>query len=103
MEYRKITDLTDEEIKEAFKIISEVNEAEVYYRNTVEDFIECQVYTSWGNEETESTVPDLFKLSCYGIEDIGNDYPISDVEEYLFEKFLVAKGCHHLQKDNPFL
>ncbi|MFR4986969.1 MAG: hypothetical protein ACLUCH_06195 [Lachnospirales bacterium] len=103
MKYRKITDLTDEEIKEAFKIIFEVDNVEVYYRNKRDDFIECSMETIWGNKETKNVIIDFFKLSCYGIEDIWNDYPISDEEEYLFEKFLVAKCCYHLQKDNPFL
>lgn len=99
MKYRKVTDLTDEEIKEVFKVVFDVDNTEIISRNKKEDTIICGFDAVWGED---ILIQDTFEISCYGIEDIGNDYPLSDEDNHLFQKFLIAKGCHFLQKDNSF-
>lgn len=99
MEYRKVTSLTDNEIIEVINSVFDVDNTEIIRRNEEEDTIICGFEAVWGED---SLIEDTFEVSAYGIEDIGNDYPLEAEHKRIVEKFLVAKGCHYLQKNNPF-
>ncbi len=99
MEYRKVASLTNSEIKEIFKFVFDVDNAEIISCNKEEDTIICKFEAVWGKD---SLIEDTFEISAYGIEDVGNDYPLDREQEEIIEKFLIAKGCHYLQKNNPF-
>ncbi len=99
MKYRKVTSLTDSEIKKIFKFVFDVDNTEIISRNKEEDTVICGFEAVWGKG---SFIEDTFEISAYGIEDVGNDYPLNREQEEIIEKFLIAKGCHYLQKNNPF-
>ncbi len=99
MKYRKVTSLTDDEIKEVFKVVFDVDNAEIISRNKEEDTVICGFEAVWGED---ILIQDTFEISAYGIEDVGNDYPLDRKQEEIIEKFLIARGCYYLQKNNPF-
>ena len=100
LQYRKLTDLTDEEIKFAINdIIHPVKIGEIK-RDYKWDTIDVDVTTNWGEAGNEDLITDTItlhydKLSvpCY---DHGND-------NYKWRQFLLAKGCNELLKDNSYL
>lgn len=99
MEYRKVTSLTESEIKEMVKFLFDVDNVVILNRNEEEDTIFFGFETVWGED---IVIEDTFEISPYGIVDLDNDYPLYPRHEECIEKFLVAKGCHYLQKNNPF-
>ena len=99
MKYRRVTSLPDSEIKGIINLVFDVNNAEIVRRDKEKDIIICGFEDIWGED---SLIEDTFEISAYGIEDIGNDYPLEPEHKRIIEKFLVAKGCHYLQKNNPF-
>lgn len=106
MRYRKITDLTDEEIiqiiKDTFHPIT-ITGIKRYKRSNA---IEFYMLTEWETYDDNKklithTIRDKMRMQEDGWEEFG--FPISGQDNHILEKFLIAKGCHPLFKDNPYL
>lgn len=100
LKYRKLTDLTDEEIKFAINdILHPVSIGEIK-RDYKWDTIDVDVTTDWGEDGKEDLITDTITLKCNRLivpwYDHGND-------DYKWRQFLLAKGCNGLIKDNPYL
>lgn len=100
LKYRKLTDLTDEEIKFAINdIIHPVSIGEIV-RDREYDTIDIDVTTDWGEDEKEELITDTITLHYNGLSVPWYDYGNND---YRWRQFLLAKGCNELLKDNPYL
>lgn len=100
LKYRKLTDLTDEEIKFAINdIIQSVYIGEIK-RDYKWDTIDVDVTIDWGEDGKEDLITDTITLHYDKLSvpwyDHGND-------NYKWRQFLLAKGCNELLNDNPYL
>ena len=100
LKYRKLTDLTDEEIKFAINdIIQPVYIGEIK-RDYKWDTIDVDITIDWGEDGKEDLITDTITLYYDKLSvpwyDHGND-------NYKWRQFLLAKGCNELLKDNPYL
>lgn len=86
MKYRKVVSLTNNEIKEIFEFVFDIDNTEIINRNKEKDTIICKFESVWGED---NLIEDKFEISAYGIEDIGNDYPLDHEQEEIIEKFLI--------------
>ena len=96
MKYRRLVSLTDEEITFAMKDIfhcTEINEIILYKKINK---ICVKVAISFQNEIFQKTI--LLKEDGAFVPWIN-----SHEEEKRWEQFLLAKGCHSLLEDNPYL
>ena len=100
LKYRKLTELTDEEIKFAISdIIQPVYLGEINrdYKWATSD---VEVTIDWGEAGQEDLITDTITLHYDKLSvpwyDHGND-------NYKWRQFLLAKGCNELLKDNPYL
>lgn len=100
LKYRKLTDLSDEEIKYALNDILHPRSIENIERDEELNCIFVDVETDWGVEGEHDYIIDTITLSNEMISvpwfDTGRD-------NYKWQQFLLAKGCNELLKDNPYL
>lgn len=100
LKYRKLTDLTDEEIKFAINDIIHPESIGEIVRDYQWDTIDVEVVTDWGEDEEKHLLTDTITLLHNQLSvpwyDHGND-------NYKWRQFLLAKGCNELLKDNPYL
>ena len=100
LKYRKLTDLTDEEIKFAINdILHPVSIGEIK-RDYKWDTIDVDVTTDWGEDGETELITDTISLEHDQIHLNWIDYNNPD---FRWRQFLLAKGCNRLLKDNPYL
>ena len=100
LKYRKLTDLTDEEIKFAINDIIYPESIGEIERDTEYDTIDVDVTTDWGEGGEVSLVEDTLTLDHNTIHTPWYSYGNEDLR---WKQFLLAKGCNRLLKDNPYL
>lgn len=107
MKYRKFLDLTNAEIR---FIVSDIfNPTRIFdiCRDKKRNEITLNIVTDgWQDGERDNfEIIDEVVLSLpngyHG--GISSDFPLSREEELKWEKYLLAKGCDHRLKDNPYL
>lgn len=103
MKWRKITDLTDEEVKELVFDILEVKKENTNNIERDEDSqeITVDITTTWdGGDEPDFDITDNITLYLYDI-----DVPFGNPNEYTLEykKWLFAHGVCSLAYNNKFL
>lgn len=96
--YRKLCDLTDEEITIALNDIIKPEKIISIERDEQFDAIIVKLIISWG--EDEKPIEDEIDLWKNLISVPLHMLPNADVE---WRKFLLSRGCHPLLKDNKWL
>lgn len=103
MFYRKLTDLTNEEIEFILKDIFETSRVENITRDEKYQRIRCNIFIVEEEpdyaDEIELCVPNGSR--SYGIN--AHDFNITSEEEWKWRQFLLAKGCDERLKDNPYM
>lgn len=100
LKYRKLTNLTDEEIKFAINdIIHPVSIGEIE-RDYHRDEIDVDITTDWREDGDPALITDAItlKYNCICLDWIDHNNP-----DFRWKQFLLAKGCNRLLKDNPYL
>lgn len=100
LKYRKLTDLTDEEIKFAINDIIHPESIGEIVRDGEYDTIDIDVTTDWGEDGEALLVEDTLTLEH---NTIRTPWYSHDNEDFRWKQFLLAKGCNRLLKDNPYL
>jgi hypothetical protein len=101
MKYREFLDLTDEEIKFILTDIFHPTKIENIYRDAECNEIYADITTDgWDDGEEVFDVTDEVELSLNGISVPFSQTPEDD---FKWNQFLFAKGCHKLLKNNPYL
>lgn len=100
LKYRKLTDLTDEEIRFAINDIIHPESIGDIKRDYQRDEIEVDITTDWGESDRPDLIADSITLTYNKMNvpwyDYGND-------NYRWRQFLLAMGCNELLKNNPYL
>ena len=100
LKYKKLTDLTDEEIKFAINDIIHPKSIGEIKRDYRWDIIDVDVTTDWGEPDKEDLITDTITLHYDKLSVPWYDYGNAN---YKWRQFLLAKGCNGLLKDNPYL
>lgn len=100
LKYRKLTDLTDEEIKFAINDILHPESIGEITRDYQWDTIDVDITTDWGEAETPEVITDTISLDY---NQIHLDWIDHNNPDFRWRQFLLAKGCNRLLKDNPYL
>ena len=106
---RKITDLTDEEIIFIINdLCSPVSIKNIERRKDIDEVTADIVTDGWSDGKRDSfEIEDEIVLAMPGFSVAydGIDIPIpldyKDIKKY--HQFLLAKGCHYLLEDNPYI
>ena len=99
LEYRKLVDLTDEEVRFILTDIFDAIKVDDIQRDDEWNTISARITTGgWGSENEEIT--DTVELSE---EDISVDFSLSDEDLFKWQQFLLAKGCDRRLLNNPYL
>lgn len=105
--YRPVTDLTDNEIR---YIVNEIFSPEcikrVIGRDKKAHCVSVDIITKWETEEnTASDILDTIYLyePNWNHSLIECDFSLASEDELKWEQFCLAKGCHPLLKNNPYL
>ena len=109
MKFRKLEDLTDEEIRFIFlKINPEYKNIQIK-RNENEYLDEKEIIiiaeSEWTADDEKNThwLKEEFELTYDGIRS-SDTYDFDDRKnELIYQKWLLSKGCNMLLKDNEFL
>ena len=107
MKYREFLSWTDEEIKYIVNEIFNPKKILNIKKNKRLNSITCDITTGgWGDGETEDfEVTDELELKLPTARENGIhiDFSINTNDVIKWKKFLLAKGCNELLKDNPYL
>jgi len=105
--YRPVTNLTDKEIR---YIVNEIFSPECIKRKIGRDekahCVSVNIITKWETEENStSNIPDTIYLyePNWNPTLILCDFSLASTDELKWEQFCLAKGCHPLLKNNPYL
>ena len=98
MQYKQLTDLSNNEIKSALKAIFKPKTVEFIKKN--KDNNTVMAYLIGISCYSGVKLSDLVTLREDGLELRGID---TYKEKLLWQQFLLSKGCHYLLKDNPFM
>lgn len=104
--YRRIIDLTDEEIRFIINDIFDPKVIENIQRDVVEDRITCDITTDgWNDGETAYAMTDELSLSMPSAVHSGIeiDFSVNPEEILKWKQFCIAKGCNTLFKNNPYI
>lgn len=100
LKYRKLTDLTDEEIKFAINDIIHPESIGEIERDYQRDQIDVDITTDWGEDGEPELITDTISLEH---DRICLDWIDHNNPDFRWKQFLLAKGCNRLLKDNPYL
>lgn len=102
LKYRKITELSDEEICFIVQDILNPLEIKILKRDKEAEEIRLSVTTGgWLDEEGASVaMTDEVVLSETGIS--AHDFMTYPEEDWKIRQYLLTKGCNGLLKDNPY-
>lgn len=103
MKYRKITALTDAEIKYILKELLYAVKVTNISRNEEHNEVYADVTTEW---ETDSATGEVSLITDEVVLDettVNVPYTFTHSDKILYQKYLLAKGCNALLKDNPYL
>ena len=107
MNYREFLNLTDDEIRFIVNDIFSPAEISNIQRHITSNTITCDITTGgWDNrEEAAFEITDELELGMPSTMNCGInvDFSISVDDITKWKKFLLAKGCNELLKDNPYL
>lgn len=106
MKYRKITELTDDEVRTIITHTFNPNTITGIRRFKRTNAIEFYITTDWETYDDDGkkitfTHRDKMRMQEDGW--VEYEFPIGYKDNQLLEKFLAAKGCHPLFKNNPYL
>lgn len=106
MKYRRLTDLSDEEIIEMIKgAIASVDAVRAITRDKKYQKVSCEIHFE-GMKYDDGTLywDDLEINMDYNDENhFTHDYGLDDKEILRIQQYLIAKGVHPLFKNNPYL
>lgn len=98
LRYREFLDLTDEEIKFIIKdIFPYTRKVDNIKRDKKWNQMSCDIYIM----EEYPNFSDTLNLSLNTIK--THDFILTDGELLKWSQFLLAKGCDHRLKDNPYM
>lgn len=110
MQYRNLTDLSDKEITELLNYVfdDKINSVKVVNRNEYYQSVTCTFNFNGMTYDDGEPLMDTIDINmfCQNIDVDAleaHDYEITGEEILRAEKYLLAKGCHYLLKDNPYL
>lgn len=104
MQYRELTDLTDDEITFIVNEIFHPKKIENIARDEKCKEITCDITTTWGDGTVEDPYTDITDEIGLTENELGvYDFQVFEDEKLRWKQFLVAKGCNYLLKDNPYL
>lgn len=104
MKYREFLSLTDDEVRFILEDIFQPVRVGNFRRDPHVNTITVEMTTDkWDNEETEITDEVRLTLPEPGDSGLDVDFFVSSEDELKWRQFLIAKGCHPLFKDNPYL
>jgi hypothetical protein len=99
LKYRKLVDLTDEEVRFILTDIFEAIKVDDIHRDMDFNTITAQMTTGgWGSENEEIT--DTVEMSE---DDISVDFGIPEEDLFKWQQFLLAKGCDRRLLHNPYM
>jgi len=102
MEYRDFLDLTDDEVRFIINEIFKPIKIDNIGRSKEWREITCEITMLWGTEDSGGlgAITDEIVLRE---GEIQVDFSFNKSDELKWRKYLIAKGCHFLLKDNPYI
>lgn len=102
IKYRKLTSLTDNEIKQILTDIFAPIKIENMVRDKDDEIITADITTGgWDDGETHGfEVTDEIEMTTSTIK---APFSITSGDCLLYKKFLLAKGCDYRLKNNPYI
>ena len=110
MKFRNLTDLSYEEINELLNYVFEnnINSVSIINRDKKNQTVSCTF--NFNGETCDNGEPFMdtidINMYCQNIHTDAleaHDYEITGEEILRAEKYLLAKGCHYLLKENPWI
>lgn len=105
MKYRKLTDLTDEEVKFIVNEIVKPEKILLIERNLESNYITVLEIQKWQFEDDDGSISfyeDEDELMLYESK-LQADFSLTLEEKHLYLQYLLSKGCNYLFKDNPYI
>lgn len=102
MKFRKLTELTDEEVSIIVNKVIRPKEIKSIKRLKSSDTIEISIITVWEDDEGESEVEEEIVLDYDGFKVDWYDHDMGK-NDTICKKYLLAKGCNFLLKDNEWI
>lgn len=100
MQFRKLTDLTHEEIKFIVNDIFKPKEIKNIVMDEENECITVTITLEWDDGDSVSLIDD--DVDFY-YENISADFSLTYKDKANWKKFLLAKGCNKLLDDNKYL
>ena len=104
MAWRKLTDLTDDEVKELLLAVLNVEKSNTknIVRDTEGQLITADITTEWEGGENEPPIQITDEIELY-IDDFRVDFGTNREDRLRYVQWLLAHNICWLAFDNPFL
>lgn len=100
LKYRKLTDLTDEEIRTIVTDLFDPVEIGTIQRNSKYETIAVEITTAGWGEDADMEITEEVELTT---EQFFADMATNDEDLFRYQQFLLAKGCDIRLKSNPYM
>lgn len=100
MQFRKLTDLTDEEVKFIVNDIFKPKDIKDIVRDEENECITVTITLEWDDGDMVSLIDD--DVDFY-YENISADFSLNYKDKINWKKFLLSKGCNKLLENNKYL
>ena len=104
MKYRKLTDLTNDEVRTIVTDIFHPKAIKNIKRHKRENYISFVITTEWYTDEKEeetTTIDDEIEFDENGF--LNEPFQMDGDDFFKLKQFLLAKGCSQYLLDNPYL
>jgi hypothetical protein len=104
MAWRKLTDLTDDEVKELLLAILDVEKSNTknIVRDTKGQLITADITTEWEGGENEPPIKITDEIELY-IDDFRVDFGADGEDQLRYQQWLLAHNVCYLAFDNPYI
>jgi hypothetical protein len=104
MTWRKLTDLTDDEVRELLLAILNVekNDTNNIKRDMERQLIKADITTEWGGGENEPPIQITDEIEMY-IDDFRVDFGTNREDRLRYVQWLLAHNICWLAFDNPYI
>lgn len=101
--YRDFLELTDDDIRFIVNKIFNSDGIGDISRSKKFREITCCVVMTWKVDDENISYEDIEDELIFKENGIQGDFSITKADELEWRKYLMAKGCHFLLRDNPYI
>ena len=104
MKYKKLIEITDQEVIQLWKDIYDVNEVTAIERDKENNLINVSFITTWGEGTEDDPYEDIEDtVTMYSDSFDEPDFSQNGNEQYQYKKFMIARGYSQYWKDNKYV